>query len=205
MRSKQKKVIKIFFLSGLVVALGVGIFLVGKNFGESKKETSTPTKTSQKTELEKQLKELKSQLQKETNATKKQELEQKKKDLEQQIKNLGGTNNPKNPPLPNPSKTHRQLTIKYNTEVGGKHEYINISDYKERILIDTKNKIFASKNDLYIKDNHYNFSFDEEDAEKKSSSFIFDENNDKFQLTPISSSPPSPPNNNSEWINIEVK
>jgi hypothetical protein len=45
-----------------------------------------------------------------------------------------------------------------------------------------------------MKGNQYTISFNEEDAEKNGSNFIFDQNNDKFQLTPVANSPL--PNNN---------
>jgi hypothetical protein len=60
-----------------------------------------------------------------------------------------------------------------------------------------------------MKGDKYTVSFNEEDATKQGNNFIFDENNDKIRLTPISSPTPQPspqpPSNNSEWINIEVK
>ncbi|CAG8825062.1 1580_t:CDS:2, partial [Racocetra persica] len=96
-------------------------------------------------------------------------LEQKTKAIEQQIQNLG--NNSPNPPI-NPSgngqqppinnnKTHRQITVKYNTE--------------------------------------------EDATEKKGNNFIFDENNDNFQLIPITTapSPSKNPSNDPQLCRIE--
>jgi len=207
-KATKHRNLKMLFLGVLVIILAIGIFFIGKKFGE-KKQTSQ-TKTEQKIELEKQLQQLKKKLREENNPTKKQELENKINETKQQIQNLGGSTTPptpnQNPPTKNPPKTNRQLTVKCNGAVGGKCEYINIANPQERILIDTKNKVFYSNNALYIKDNQYTISFNEEDAVKKGNNFIFDENNDKLQLTPIS--PPLPnksPNNNPNQIEIEVK
>ncbi|CAG8449398.1 17223_t:CDS:2, partial [Racocetra fulgida] len=184
-------------LSSLVVALGGGIFWLGKKMGAKNKASQTKV-DQQRVKLEKELQKLNEQLQNENDPAKKQELEQKTKAIEQQIQNLG--HNSPNPPINpggngqqppiNNNETHRQITVKYNTEVGGKHEYIDINDNKKRVLIDTKNKIFSSASNLTIKDNQYNFSFYEEDAtEKRGNGFIFDENNDTFQLIPITTAP----------------
>jgi hypothetical protein len=161
------------------------------------KKGASQVKTDQKSELEKQLQQLKEQLQKETDSTKKQELEEKKKNLEQQIGRLGGSNAPsnpnQNPPSKNPpQKTSRQITVEYNTTVGDKHEYVNVNDNKEQVLIDAKNKIFSSGG-LTNKNTQYTISFNEEEVTEKKEikqttqtliRYIFDENNDKFQLTP---------------------
>ncbi|CAG8826186.1 36940_t:CDS:1, partial [Racocetra persica] len=161
----------------LVVALGGGIFWLGIKMGAKNKASQTKV-DQQRVKLEKELQELNEQLQNENDPAKKQELEQKVETIEQQIQKLG--HNSPNPPINpggngqqppiNNNKTHRQITVEYNTEVGDKHEYMDINDNKKRVLIDTKNK-------------QYNFSFYEEDAtEKRGNNFIFDENNDNFQL-----------------------
>lgn len=127
---QKKPILKIVLIVGLGAILVVGIFWVGKNFGE-KKDTSQ-VKTHQ---------------------------------------------------LKTRQKPSRQLTIKCNGAAGGKCEYINIANPQERILIDTKNKVFYFDDALYIKDNQYIISFNEADAVKKGNNFIFDENNNKFTLT----------------------
>jgi hypothetical protein len=209
-RTWKNKKVKIIGLIIVIAVLLVGVFLVGKKLVEKKATSQTKTdKPNQKNELEKTMEHLKSQFRKETNPVKKQELEAEIKKIREKIQNPGGSNNPKNPPPQNPPKTSRQLTVKCNGAVGGKCEYINVANLQERILIDTKNKIFYSDDVLYMKGNQYTISFNEEDVAKKGNNFIFDENNDKLQLAPVSSptpqTPPPPPNNNSEWINIEVK
>ncbi|CAG8545801.1 11384_t:CDS:2 [Paraglomus brasilianum] len=180
-----------------------GAFLAGKKFSEKKE--ANQVKTEQKTELEKQLQQLKSQLQRETNPANKQELENKINETNQQIKNLGGSTTPptpnQNPPPKNPFKTSRQLTVKCNGASGGKCEYINIANSQERVLIDTKNKIFYSDDALYIKGNQYVITFNEEDAQKKGNNFIFDENNNKIKLTLATPIPKPVPSQ----IEIEVK
>ncbi|CAG8822890.1 30436_t:CDS:2, partial [Racocetra persica] len=164
----------------LVVALGGGIFWLGKKMGAKNKASQTKI-YQQRVKLEKELQELNEQLQNENDPTKKQELEQKAKAIEQQIQNLGhnSPNPPINPggngqqPPVNNNKTHRQITVKYNTEIG---------------------------------DNQYNFSFYEEDAtEKRGNGFIFDENNDNFQLIPINTapSPSKNPSNDPNSVRIE--
>ncbi|CFW93473.1 exported protein of unknown function [endosymbiont DhMRE of Dentiscutata heterogama] len=208
--SNRRKILKIILVGGLVVALAGGIFWLGQKLG-AKNKVNQAKIDQQKAKLEKELQELKEQLQNENDPTKKQELEQKTKTIEQQIQNLG--NNSPNPPINpggngqqppiNNNKTHRQIAVKYNTEVGAKHEYIDINDNKKRVLIDTKNKIFSSASNLTIKDNQYNFSFYEEDAtEKRGNGFIFDENNDNFQLIPITTAP-SPSKNPSNDPNFD--
>ncbi|CAG8687448.1 15740_t:CDS:2, partial [Cetraspora pellucida] len=178
--SKRKKILKIILVGSLVVALGGGIFWLGKRMGAKNKASQTKV-DQQRVKLEKELQELNEQLQNENDPIKKQELEQKTKAIEQQIQNLG--HNSPNPPINpggngqqppiNNNKTHRQITVKYNTEVG---------------------------------DNQYNFSFYEEDAtEKKGNNFIFDENNDTFQLIPITTapSPSKNPSNDPNSVQIE--
>lgn len=193
--SKKRKIIILSGLGIIILILIGGIFWIGKK--SYQKEESAKSKTSQKIELEERLQQLKNQLQKETNPTKKQELETKKVNLEQQLNQLKNQNKPSspnsnNPNSPNnnnnppqqipPQKTNLQWTVKYSTEVGGEYEYINTANYKERVLIDKKNKIFSSVVNLLIpvKDNQYTISFNKEDAEKKGNNFIFDENNNKF-------------------------
>src|SRR5436853_50512 len=82
-------------------------------------------------------------------------------------------------------KTSLQLTVKYNGEVGGKNEYIDVSNSQKRVLIDTKNQVFSAGGaNLSQKDNHYTISFCEEDAEKDGvkGRLIFSKNNTNFQL-----------------------
>ncbi|KLL03802.1 MAG: hypothetical protein MRERV_33c024 [Mycoplasmataceae bacterium RV_VA103A] len=211
--SKRKKILKIILVGSLVVALGGGIFWLGQKLGAKNKVSQTEV-DQQRVKLEKELQELNEQLQNENDPTKKQELEQKTKAIEQQIQNLGrnSPNPPINPggngqqPPINNNKTHRQITVKYNTEVGGKHEYMDINDNKKRVLIDTKNKIFSYANNLIDKNSQYVFSFfEEETTEKRGNNFIFDENNDTFQLIPITTtpSPSKNPSNDPNSVRIE--
>jgi hypothetical protein len=73
-----------------------------------------------------------------------------------------------------------------------------------RILIDSKNAIFSSTAGLTSKNNQYNFSFYEEETTKDRGNFVFDENNDNFQLTPINTPTPIPNNNpNSDKVEEE--
>jgi hypothetical protein len=201
----NKRTIKIISLIILIVSLGVGIFFVGRK--TAKNLENKEQEVQNKKEIEKiqtKLQRAKSQLVAESNLVEKQKLQTEIDNLNQQLTKLKKRNNPTTPPIPNPptNKTYRQLTVKCNGAVGGKWEYINLSNYQERILIDPKNKIFYSDNALYIKDSQYAISFNEEDAEKKGNNFIFDEHNTKFQLMP---NPVPAPSNNPNQIEIEVK
>ncbi|CAG8679516.1 2828_t:CDS:2 [Ambispora leptoticha] len=191
-----------------MVSLGVGIFLVGRKIAKSAKNSENKEqKVQNEKEIEKvqtKLQQAKSQLAAENNPVEKQKLQTEIDNLNQQLTKLKKGNNPTTPPIQNPptNKTHRKLTVRCNGAVGGKREYINLSNYQERILIDPKNKIFSSDNALYIKDSQYAISFNEEDAEKKGNNFIFDENNNSFQLTPVNIPSPQP---NSDQVEMEIK
>ncbi|MCE8164149.1 MAG: hypothetical protein I3273_07755 [Candidatus Moeniiplasma glomeromycotorum] len=204
MNSKNKKKLKIIGLIIMIITLVVGVFLIGKKWGE-KNENPPPEskKNEQKSELERLLDRLEKELKKETNPDKKQELENEIKKTKQEIKKLGGSNNN------NPSRTQKKFTVRYNTEVGGKHEYIDINNHKERILIDTKNKIFKTGG-LTNQNSQYSISFIAEEAGKhKNGNWLFDQSNDKFQLTPITSpgnkNPSQNPNNNPNSDQAEME
>jgi hypothetical protein len=191
----------------------VGIFFVGKK--TAKNSENKEQEVQNKKEIEKiqtKLQRAKSQLAAENNLVEKQKLQTEIDNLNQQLTKLKKGNNPTTPPTPNPptNKIPHQLTVKYNTKVGGKHEYIDINNYKKRVLIDENNPIFASVANLTIKNNHYNISFDEEDISQKhpGGGFVFEANNTNFQLTPNVTPPqpnPSPPSNNPNQIEIEAK
>ena len=55
---------------------------------------------------------------------------------------------------------------------------------------------------MYIKDNQYTISFNEKDTTKKGNNFIFDENNNSFQLTPAVNIPSPQPN--SDQVEMEI-
>ncbi|CAG8643834.1 4089_t:CDS:2, partial [Ambispora leptoticha] len=192
----------------LAVSLGVGIFLVGRKTAKSAKNSKNKEQKAQnEKEIEKvqtKLQQVKSQLAAENNPVEKQKLQTEIDNLNQKLTKLKKGNNPTTPPIQSPptNKTHRQLTVRCNGTVGGKWEYINLSNYQERILIDPKNKIFSSDNALYIKDIQYAISFNEEDAEKKGNNFIFDEKNNNFQLTPVNIPSPQP---NSDQVEMEIR
>ncbi|RHZ35505.1 hypothetical protein [endosymbiont GvMRE of Glomus versiforme] len=194
MRKKLKK----FVLVGLIVAILVIVaFFIGEKF------TKNPNTLEIKIEeLQNKLQEAENKLTNETNSINRQKLQAKIDQLTRQLTNLKKGNDL----LPN--KNHHQLTVKYNTKVGGKREYIDVNDHKKRILIDHKNKIFSlsATSDLIIKDNQYNFSFHEEDATKGpgNNNWVFEADNDKFTLTPKYSPPSQNPTPN-EKIEVEVK
>nr|CAG8433652.1 12614_t:CDS:2 [Entrophospora candida] len=163
----------------------------------SNNQQNTPSYSEQITRLQEEIAQLTSQLaEAETNSdeAEKQRLQNIIVNKNQQIQNLLN-NNPnqgpnQNPPLP-PGSTKGRLTLSYNGEVGGKHEYININNGSERLLIDKKNPIFASGTNLNIKDNHYIFTFDKKNIAKNDlNNYIIDENKTDFSLNNAYAPPP---------------
>jgi hypothetical protein len=125
-----------------------------------------------------------------TDQTEIRRLQQQINQLEQQLKNLPP---PVPHPLPPPVPGQKQLTISYKGSVGDQHEYLNLNNPQERVLIASNNSLLAGT-DLTIKGNHYVLNFAEKDiALDPTGRYIIEANNTNFTLTPAYQPPPPQP------------
>ena len=185
-----------------------GTFYGIKKLVGRKQEGKTKSELEAKiVDLEKEITQLQEELKKVTDSVQKQNLETKIKQSRQKLTSLKSQLNPRAPPPPTPpQKTNRQFTIECSGSIGVKYEFINVSNPQEKILIDARNPIIFSGNFYICQGDQYTVSFKEEDVTKEKGYFVFDKEDDnKFQLTPLTPSPTPPPSNPNPNPSGEIK